>query len=158
MRCDTRPACPGQTLDDDDDDDDDDNDPMPLAEKVALRGIKTTAARREERFQQLLDSLHSLQVLSVKQVMIQSKKFKTFSIEQTSAWPARAMTSACCCASFTASRSATRFWSMSTQKTSSAQSVSFSSSSNASGSSSSASTRWQSSWSMMTMMTMTKII
>jgi hypothetical protein len=71
-----------QTLDDDDDDDDDDNDPMPLAEKVALRGIKTTAARREERFQQLLDSLHSLQVLSVKQVMIQSKKFKTFSIEQ----------------------------------------------------------------------------
>jgi hypothetical protein len=71
-----------QTLDDDDDDSDDDNDPMPLAEKVALRGIKTTAARREERFQQLLDSLHSLQVLSVKQVMIQSKKFKTFSIEQ----------------------------------------------------------------------------
>jgi hypothetical protein len=67
---------------DDDDDDDDDDDPVPLAEKVALRGIKTTAARREERFQQLLDSLHSLQVISVKQVMIQSKKFQTFSIEQ----------------------------------------------------------------------------
>jgi hypothetical protein len=64
------------------DGDDDDDDPVPLAEKVALRGIKTTAARREERFQQLLDSLHSLQVISVKQVMIQSKKFQTFSIEQ----------------------------------------------------------------------------